>query len=231
MRSGAAGSAPTPLCSSAPGPIRPIPAPLCCSAPGPIRHLFVLVPCQRLCRFPHPLSITLRPRLGESLARSPPSPFPSSPMGSDTFGRGGRKGIGKKKKKKRSRGKQNVTHCLLNLYLFIPSALRFGVQQAAPRAGPGRLSALPPRALGMGGKHFHHPVEQGKGARGELLAQKFCGTDFGGCPCGAGFPEQLGTARHGRAGGNVPVPVGGEREKEKYQMVSLGTANALIKGH
>lgn len=71
-----------------------------------------------------------------------------------------------------------MTHCLLNLYLFIPSALRFGVQQAAPRAGPGRLGASPPRVLGMGGSVFATLLSKEKGPEGNFWHRKFRGTDF-----------------------------------------------------
>lgn len=123
-----------------------------------------------------------------------------------------------------------MTHCLLNLYLFIPSALRFGVQQAAPRAGPGRLWCLASKGAGNGGKRFRHPIEQGKGARGEFLAQKIPWHLFLRPFVRGRLPR---AARHRADGqvGNLSVLGGGKEGKKKAQMVSLGTANALIKGH
>lgn len=80
-----------------------------------------------------------------------------------------------------------MTHCLLNLFVFIysPPALRCDVRQATPRAGcdlPESLSAADVRlGKGVSGteeNHFLHSFGQGKEHGEELLVPKLCGTDF-----------------------------------------------------
>lgn len=80
-----------------------------------------------------------------------------------------------------------MTHCLLNLFVFIysppPYAATCSRQQRGLAAIYRRASARPAAGSAkgcreLGGNHFLRSFGQGKEHREEFLAPKVCGTDF-----------------------------------------------------
>lgn len=193
-------------------PGRSSPALLGCTSLGPIRHLFVLVPCQRLCRFPHPLSITLRPRPGESLARAR-HPSLSPPLRWDQTRSGeGEEREGGEKKTKRSRGKTQRDSLAFNLFVFIylfPPPRHSVLQRAGSTEGwPGapRVPRSVSRAPGMRGIKSPAPLAKEKIAersswRWNCAAQIFQAAQVSARASRA--PPALGTTRHRPEGGNI----------------------------
>lgn len=167
-------------------PGRSSPALLGCTSLGPIRHLFVLVPCQRLCRFPHPLSITLRPRPGESLARAR-HPSLSPPLRWDQTRSGeGEEREGGEKKTERSRGKTQRDSLAFNLFVFIylfpPPPCAATCRQHRGLAGSSQGASLGVQGTGNERDKIPHSFGQGKDRGEELLALELRGTDFSGRP-------------------------------------------------